>query len=151
MDLNKAEKCKVPVCSIALYVAFSVVALFAVASLINDIVYFNNTVANYVAQGYPDAAVRKELISAQLLPGIFESIAVYGGIAFIIFGAGCINHRFSRFLTLLAKDGACHDTVEENVVENNIEKSMGVTERADTTEEVNEATDNKIAPGQTQN
>ncbi len=146
MDLketNVPKKLKIPASSIALYIAFLVVALIAVASLINNIMYFNNTVANYVAQGYPAAKVMKELIPAQLLPGIFEPIAVYGGIAFILLGAGIINHKFSKCLILLTKDEVGNNAAEENAFkENAIEENMGATELAETVEEVNEVADN---------
>ncbi|MDD4169222.1 MAG: hypothetical protein PHD36_03015 [Desulfotomaculaceae bacterium] len=141
--INMSKKFKIPASSIALYVAFAVVALIAVASLINNIIYFNNIVASYVAQGYPAVEVKKELIPAQLLPGIFEPIAVYGGIAFILLGAGFINHRFSKCLILLAEDKVCQNATKESVSEENvIEENRGATEQAETIKEVTEVTDN---------
>ena len=145
MDLkekNAPEKFKIPAGSIALYVASSVVALIAVASLINSIMYFNNTVANYVAQGYPAAKVMKELIPAQLLPGLFEPIAVYGGIAFILLGVGIINHKFSKYLMLLTKDEVCNNAAEKNTLKEDVaEENTEVDELTETVEEMEEVSE----------
>lgn len=129
-EKNMPEKSKKPTSSIVLYGAFSVVALIAVALLINNIILFKNTVNLYVDQGYLAADVIKQLIPSQLLPGIFEPIAVYGGIAFVLLGAAIINQKVSKCLILLTKVEVCNDAIEDSdLVENVIY------------EEVNEATD----------
>jgi hypothetical protein len=143
-EKNVPERSKKSASSIVLYGAASVVALIAVALLINNIILFNNNVTNYVAQGYLAADVIKQLIPSQLLPGIFEPIALYGGIAFVLLGAGIINQKVSKCLILLTKIEVCNDATEESVLEENVidEKNMGATKRAETIEEVNETTDN---------
>jgi hypothetical protein len=132
---NKSGKFTI---SIVLYIAASVVALVGIASLVNNIFLFRNTVDQYVAQGYPTATVIKQLLPAQLLPGIFESIATYGGISFVLLGAGIINKKVSKCLTLLLKDNVCNDTIEESALKQNsvnVENSE-IIEQAEIVEEI---------------
>ena len=103
--------------STVLYIAASVVALIGVALLIDNIYIFKTTIDQYVTQGYPVADVTKSLIPAQLLPGIFDPLAVYGGIAFILFGVGAANKKISGLITQ-AKVESPDDVAEEGVVEN---------------------------------
>jgi predicted permease len=142
-EKNVPEKSKRSSSSIVLYVAGSVVALIAVALLINNIMLFKDNVNQYVAQGYPAADVIKQLIPSQLLPGIFEPIAVYGGIAFVLFYAGLINQKVSKCLMLLTEVEVCNDATEESVMEENITDvgNVEATKREETIEEDNKATD----------
>lgn len=112
-------KAKKSTSSICLFVAAWVVTLIAVALLINNIIIFKNVLAQYVGQGYSAAEVMKQLIPSQLLPGIFEPLAVYGGIAAILFGIGIINQKASKCIALLTKDEATNTAPEENVSEDN--------------------------------
>ncbi|HUW63637.1 MAG TPA: hypothetical protein VMW83_02895 [Spirochaetia bacterium] len=105
--------------TIVTYTVASIIGLIAIASLVNNIIIFKAAVAQYVAQGYPSAQVVQQLIPSQLLPGLFEPIAVYGGIAFILFGVGIISHKVSKCLNLLAK-------AEVVAVENNNEHEEDV-------------------------
>ena len=114
-EKNPAEKTKPPVSSIVLYVAFSVAAILALASLINTIIVYSNNVDQYVKMGYPAAEVTKYLVQTQLLPGIFESIAITGGIAIILLGAGIINHKISKCLMLLNKNEVSNEATKELV------------------------------------
>lgn len=142
-EKNMPGKSKTSASSIVLYSAVSVVALIAVALLINNIILFRNTVNLYVAQGYPAADVIKQLLPSQLLPGIFEPIAVYGGIAFVLFYAGLINQKVSKCLMLLSEVELCNDAAEEIVMQENITDIGNVegTKREETIEEDNEAID----------
>lgn len=106
--------------SIVLYIAAAVVALIGIALLVNTVLLFRNTVSQYVAQGYPAAEVNKQLIPTQLIPGIFEPIAVYGGIAFALFGIGIINKKVSNYIMPLNKVEAYNDSVEESILEQNV-------------------------------
>lgn len=119
-EKNPAEKTKPPVSSIVLYVAFSVAAILALASLINTIIVYSNNVDQYVKMGYPAAEVTKYLVQTQLLPGIFESIAITGGIAIILLGAGIINHKISKCLMLLNKNEVSNEATKELVQEENM-------------------------------
>lgn len=109
---KKSEKFTV---STVLYIVASVVALVGVALLVDNVFLFRDTVNQYVDQGYPVATVIKQLIPAQLLPGVFEPIGIYGGIAFILLGAGMINKKVSRCLELLNKA----DIIKESILEQN--------------------------------
>lgn len=142
-EKNTPKKSRIAAGSIVLYGAFSVVALIAIAILINNILLYNNTVSHYVDQGYPAADVVKQLLSSQLLPGIFEPVAVYGGIAFILLGIGMVNQKVSKCLLLLTKDEDCNDNREESALEDNIieEENMEAAKPAETIEELNETTD----------
>lgn len=73
-----------------------VVAVLGLASLVNNILLFKDTISQYVAQGYPSGEVLKYMIPSQLLPGLFELLAVYGGIAMILWAAGIINQNLSN-------------------------------------------------------
>ena len=113
------KKSKRPAGSIVLYVAAIVVTIIGVAYLVTNIVLFQKSVAQYVAQGYAAADVASQLLPSQLLPGIYEPIAVYGGIALILFGAGMINQKISKCLKMLGDlgvEGAELDADEIDVV-----------------------------------
>lgn len=118
-DKNKSKKSGKFTVSTTLYIVASVVALAGAALLANNVILFRDTVNQYVAQGYPVATVIKELIPAQLLPGVFEPIGIYGGIAFVLLGAGIINKKVSRCLELLIKADVCDDVIKENILEQN--------------------------------
>lgn len=105
--------------SIILYVAAIVVALVGVALLTNNIILFRKTVAQYVSQGYTAATVTSQLIPSQLIPGIFEPVAMYGGIAIILLAAGIINKKVSKCLTYLDKTANCED---DNTGKNDLEE-----------------------------
>lgn len=113
------KKSKRPAGSILLYVAAIVVTIIGVAYLVTNIVLFQKSLAQYVAQGYAAADVASQLIPSQLLPGIYEPIGVYGGIALILFGVGMINQKISKYLKMLGDlgvEGAEHDADEIDVV-----------------------------------
>lgn len=99
------KKSKRPAGTIVLYVAAIVVTIIGVAYLVTNIVLFQKSMAQYVAQGYAAADVTSQLLPSQLLPGIYEPIAVYGGIALILFGAGMINQKISKGLKMLGDLG----------------------------------------------
>jgi len=114
-EKNVPEKVKKNFSSTLLYVAGSIVALIAVALLIDNIVLFYTNLNQYVTQGYEAAEVVKQLLPGQLLPGIFEPIAVYGGISLLLFYAGFINQKVSKSLILLTEAKVGNDPNEENV------------------------------------
>lgn len=103
MKLKRKERSRHPISSIVLYIVSALTALIAIAFLVNNVILFKNNVSQYVAQGYSSAEVIQQLLPAQLLPGIFEPIAVYGGIAFILLGVGIINQKVTECLKMLAK------------------------------------------------
>jgi len=96
---NGLEKSKPAIETIVLYVAAAVVALMGLALLVDNIYMYTTTLAQYVTQGYPKAEVTKQLLPSMLLPGIFEPIAVYGGIALVLFYLGVINKKVTWCLT----------------------------------------------------
>jgi len=106
------KKSKRPAGTIVLYVAGIVVIIIGAVYLGTNIMQFQKTIAEYVAQGYPAADV-----TSQLMPGIYEPIAVYGGIAFILFGAGMINHKISKCLKMLSALGVEGAEVEATEIE----------------------------------
>lgn len=126
--------------STVLYVVASVAALIGVAALVNNVLLFKNTVAQYVAQGYTADIVMKQLVPAQLLPGIFEPVALYGGIAFILFGIGIVNKKVSKCLMMLSDTNECNEAVvEETAVQNAAdEENTETQEQTETSEEVSE-------------
>lgn len=118
-------KSTLPIGSIAMYTAATIIILIAVVVLINTVISFQQTVAQYVAQGYPYAQVAKQLTTSQLLPGIAEAFALYGGIAFILFSAGAINRKVSKCLNILEFGSP---DVEEAVIDTDTSESAEIVE-----------------------
>ena len=119
--------------SIFLTAAALIVSLVGAALLINNIMNYNNIVSGYVSQGNNKAAVTKQLIPALLLPGVFEPIGMYGGLACVLFGLGIINKKVSKEMLNpevvsnnpddaeedIELDGQTEITAENNESENN--------------------------------
>ncbi|MGV8905430.1 MAG: hypothetical protein ACOH15_02390 [Acetobacterium sp.] len=143
-EKNVPEKSKKNSSSTLLYVAGSIVALIAVALLIDNIVLFYTNLNQYVTQGYEAAEVIKQLLPGQLLPGIFEPIAVYGGIALLLFYAGFINQKISKSLVLLTEAKVGNDPTEENAEIETITEIIEVKplDQEEILAEDNEALDN---------
>lgn len=125
---KELKRSKRPTGSIVLYVASIGVAIIGVAYLVTNILLFQKSVAQYVEQGYAVADVTSQLLYSQLLPGIYEPIAVYGGIALILFGAGMINHKLSKALKMLGKIEAEGTLLELDETETETETSKVETE-----------------------
>ena len=100
-----------------LYVIASIVGIMGVALLADNVYIFKSTIDQYVTQGYTIADVVKGLLPSQLIPGIFEPIAIYGGIAFILLGVGIANKKISEHLISLAKVENHEDVLEEGISE----------------------------------
>ena len=140
-EKNVSKKSKGSAISTVMYVVASAVALIGVALLVNNILLFKSTVNQAVAQGYAVATVRKALLTSQLLPGMFEPIGIYGGIAFVLFGVGKVNKKVSEGLMLLTKVEVSNDTFEESVVEQNVVDAENIeeTQKIETVQEVEKA------------
>ncbi|KAJ52386.1 hypothetical protein BD780_001180 [Clostridium tetanomorphum] len=141
MKFKEKSTSKKSVSTKALYVAALMIALIAVSSLINNIMIFKDAVTQYVAQGYTYTEVIKQLIPMQLLPGVFESIAVYGGIASVLFAAGTINEKVSKSLIMLLEVQGNKNQSEENNYEDNVVdvESMELLEETGAIDQVNQA------------
>jgi len=100
----KSKQKKLLTSSIILYVAASIIAILGLVLLISNILLYRNNVAQYVAQGTAIGVVTAQLIPAQLIPGIFEPISIYWGIALLLMGAGMINQKVSKFLATLTEN-----------------------------------------------
>ena len=101
-DKNVSKKSSKLSISIFLYVAASIIALAGVALLVDNIFIFRKAVNDYVTQGYAIDVVYNQLIPSQLLPGIFEPIAVYGGITLILFGMGKLNKKSFKMFSIVS-------------------------------------------------
>lgn len=112
---NMSKKSGKSVISIILYVVASIVAIMGVALLVNNIFLYKTNFNQAVAQGYSAATVRNALVTSQLLPGIFEPVAIYGGIAFLLLGVGVVNKKVSKCLIRLTKAEVCNDILEEDI------------------------------------
>jgi len=102
----------------ALNIAAAVTGISAVALLINNILLFKNNVDMYTLQGYPVAEVLKQLIPAQLLPGVLEAIAIYGGITVLLIAAAIINEKVSQCLPSLPNQEKSEEAIQEIATEN---------------------------------
>lgn len=136
-DKKVAKKSRKLSISNVLYAVASIIILVGVALLVNNILLFRTTVNGYVSQGYAAATVLSQLIPSQLLPGIFEPVAVYGGIAFVLIGVGIANKKVSQCLTLLNKEDVCNEVIEENIIEQNVTdtENTDAVEQAETIEQ----------------
>ncbi|WP_411682001.1 hypothetical protein [Clostridium thailandense] len=131
--LIKSEKSSL---SIALYAAASTVAVLGIALLIDNIFIFKKAVDQYVAQGYPSATVIKQLLPSQLLPGIFEPIALYGGIAFILLGLAIVNKKVSKYLAAVDKNEVYDDINVNNNEESASKQNIIETENMEIAEQI---------------
>ena len=108
--------------TIVLYIVAAIVFLVGAATLVNNIMNYNNIVSSYVAQGYPAEMVTKQLVPGTLLPGIFEPVGLYFGIAFALFGIGLVNKKVSIFSLITDDDCDCDCCHEDTAIyENNAE------------------------------
>ena len=105
---------KRPTISVVLYVAAGIIAILGTVLLISNVILYRNNVAQYVAQGNAIKAVTAQLIPTQLIPGIFEPISIYWGIALLLIGAGIINQKVSKYLATLTKSEVHDTTIEES-------------------------------------
>jgi hypothetical protein len=123
-EKGKDKKRKKISISTVLYVAALIVGIVGAALLINNIYLFNYTVGQYVSQGYSASAVRKSLLLTQLLPGVAEPIALYGGIALMLFAVGKINKNISKYFLKQNKSEDLEiESVDQEVEDNNIENN----------------------------
>ena len=129
-EKNAPEETKKSTSTKVMYIAASVAALFAVVLLVCNIILFKSSLTQYVTQGYPVALVLKQLIPAQLLPGVFEPIALYGGIAILLFAVASINEKVSKCLISSTNVGLCQcdETAPETVVEDFTEDTIADNE-----------------------
>jgi Sec-independent protein translocase protein TatA len=131
-----SRKSRLPLSSIILHTAAAIIFLIAIASLVNNIILFNDNVKHYVEQGYTFTEVLKGLAPSQLLPGIFEPVAVYMGIAFLLFGTGLINQKVSTLIKSFAEikpeneqdSGAMETVVQEEAAGEEIKDNTETTE-----------------------
>jgi hypothetical protein len=106
------SKQKSSICSRVLYVSASIIAILGVTLLISNVLLYRTNVAQYVAQGNAISAVTAQLIPSQLLPGIFEPISIYWGIALLLTFAGILNQKVSKCLSALTENKACDTAVK---------------------------------------
>lgn len=121
MELKEKElpkKSTKAVFSIVLYVAALVVAIIGISSLVISILLFKKTVAQYAAQyasqGYSAAAIAKQLLPSELLPAAFQTIGTYGGITFLLIGAGMINQKLTCLLKAKKDETAPKEVLTED-------------------------------------
>jgi hypothetical protein len=103
--------------SLVLYIGGSIVAVMGIALLANNIILYNQTIAQYVAQGYDSAAVVAQMPPTQLLPIVFQAIGLYGGVSLILFGMGSIFKKVSHFIDQPIIDEINLTSVAVNVIE----------------------------------
>jgi hypothetical protein len=113
-------KTKKPISSLILYVAASIIAILGVTLLIINVLVYRTNVNQYVAQGNAIGVVTAQLIPSELLPGIFEPISVYWGIALLLTGVGIINQKVSKYLATLTKNEVCDTAVETEIANNTV-------------------------------
>lgn len=137
-DKGVYEKSTKNYISTALYIAAAFVALLGIAVLVDNIYIFKSTLDQYLAQGYPADTVIKNLLPQQLLPGIFEPIALYGGIAFVLIGVGINNKKISKCLLILNKVEIEDYPGEENIIQEDVTdfENIETIEQTETEQEI---------------
>ncbi|MBU4438767.1 MAG: hypothetical protein L6276_01375 [Acetobacterium sp.] len=95
---NNSTQSKKNKISLVLYIGGSIVAVMGIALLVNNIILYNQTIAQYVAQGYDSAEVVAQMPPTQLLPIVFQAIGLYGGVSLILFCMGLIFKKVSHFI-----------------------------------------------------
>lgn len=122
--------------STILYAAAAVAALCGIALLVINVNQYTSVLKQYVAQGYPAAEVMRELLPNQLLPGILQSIGLYGGIALVLFGVGAANKKVSKCLFMLSNTQISSGiTNETSIVQNTTTGDAETAEQVETIEE----------------
>lgn len=111
-----------------LYVAATLVALMGLILLIVQIYMYTTSVAQYVAQGYPKSEVTKQLLLSMLLPGIFEPLGVYGGIALALFYIGVINKKLSGHPTTVKASDIADENADSIEAPNTVVVDEGMAE-----------------------
>lgn len=95
-EKGTTKKSKRVIGSIVLYAAGITVAVTGIALLVTNVIYFRSLVSQYVSQGYSTSVVTKQLLLSQLLPAVFSSVGINGGIAALLIGAGIINSKVTK-------------------------------------------------------
>ncbi|MBW9151613.1 hypothetical protein [Clostridium estertheticum] len=141
MEHNVKNTSKKSAFSIFLFISAIVVAILGVALLVDNIYLYNTSFAQALTQGYPAATVRKALMTSQLIPGIFQPIALYGGIALLLLAVGKIGDKVSKCLTVLTKKEICDDVTHE-YCEDQADQDVTNVENIETTnhEEISDET-----------
>lgn len=132
------EKSPIAVSSIIYYVAAVVVLLVGAAYLVINVRYYNTMVAGYVAQGYAAADVTSQLIPQKLLPGIFEPVGIFGGIAAVLWGIGMLSQKLSALMAFNDSICCCCDDeidVEEVASEENAAEDVAAEDSAEANDE----------------
>ena len=108
----------------AIFLYTAAIFIFAVGtvSLVFGIMSYLKMVAQYVAQGYPEAMVTAELIPTTLLPGIFQSIGLYWGIAFVLLGLAMVSKKLAACFPVFPIEAA--EIIEEAPAEEPAEPAV---------------------------
>ena len=117
MEHNVQNASKKSAISIVLFISAIIVAILGVALLVNNIYLYKTSFSQAVAQGYAAATVRKALVTSQLLPGLFQPIALYGGIAVLLIGVSKACNKISNCLALLSATDTYNDGIQNNGVD----------------------------------
>ena len=112
--------------SIALYVGGAIVAILGLALLITNVKLYSDTINQYVAMGYDASEVTTQLLPSQLLPTIFQAIALYGGVSMILFCLGLAYQKFTNFTLQFATEEAAVEASETVVSE--LEETAAIEE-----------------------
>ncbi|MCB2352856.1 hypothetical protein [Clostridium estertheticum] len=145
MEHNVKNTSKKSAFSILLFISAIVVAILGVALLVDNIYLYKTSVNQAVAQGYAVATVRKAYVPSQLIPGIFQPIGLYGGIALLLLAVGKTSNKVSNCLTVLTKKEICDDVTHE-YCEDQTDQDVANVENIETTnpEEISDETQKNI-------
>ncbi|MHC1719708.1 MAG: hypothetical protein AB9844_03275 [Clostridiaceae bacterium] len=94
--------------TIALFVAAAFIFIVGTALLVNNVLLYNDSVSQYVAQGYSIDTVVAYYLPSQLMPGVLEPIGTIYGVSFLLIAAAIINQKVSECL-IFSKCGKAED------------------------------------------
>ncbi|MCB2361785.1 hypothetical protein [Clostridium estertheticum] len=145
MEHNVKNASKKSAFSILLFISAIIVAILGVVLLVVNIYLYKTSVNQAVAQGYAVATVRKAYVPSQLIPGIFQPIALYGGIALLLVAVGKTSNKVSNCLAVLNKKEICDDVTHE-YCEDQTDQDVASVENIETTspEEISDETQKNI-------
>jgi len=116
MSKMNTENKKNPI-SLTLYIGGVIVAIMGLAVLVTNIKLYSDTYAQAIAMGYDPAQVTAQLLPSQLLPGVFQAIGLYGGIAMLLVCTGLIYQKVAIYMKQSNNEEINVGSLEINVAE----------------------------------
>lgn len=110
--------------------------------ILSGIYSFFTTINGYVSQGYATSEVLMYLLPSQFLPTVIEPLAIFGGLALLLFGVSEVLSRLNSDDNEIVDEQEAAEEIEETeVIED--EKEEIKDEEVNVNEDAKEAEDNE--------